>query len=164
MKFKGTQNYVATEDLKVAVNAAITTAGTGNITLNADYNQDGVLDLGLALARTSQGVELMQGLGGRRFSPLPTLKLQINVRLMVQGDLNGDGVDDVVALDAGSLNNNLFIYLGLGKARFVPKPPLSVPVAAVGAAVGDWDGNGKLDLVTLSNNGDSLCVLRNTAP
>lgn len=130
----------------------------------SDYNQDGVLDLGLALARTYQGVELMQGLGGRRFSPLPTLKLSINVRLMVQGDLNGDGVDDVVALDAGSLNNNLFIYLGLGKARFVPKPPLSVPVAAVGAAVGDWDGNGKLDLVTLSNNGDSLCVLRNTAP
>lgn len=129
-----------------------------------DYNQDGVLDLGMALARTSQAVELLQGLGGRRFGPLSILKLPTNVRLMVQGDLNRDGVDDVVALDAGSLNNNLFIYLGLGKGRFVAKAPLSVPVAAVGAAVGDWNGDGKPDLVTLSNSGDSLCALRSTAP
>lgn len=138
-------------------------SGTPVQAVVSDFNQDGVLDLGLGLARTSQAVELMQGLGGRRFGPLPTLRLPVNVRLMAQGDLNGDGVDDLVALDAGSLSNNVFIYLGVGKARFAAKAPLSVPAAAVGAAVGDWDGDGKLDLVTLSNTGDSLCALRNMA-
>ncbi len=79
-------------------------------------------------------------------------------------DLNGDGVADMVALDAGSLNGNLLIFVGEGRGRFVAKAPLSVPTGALAAAVGDWDGDGRLDLVTLSNMNDSLCVLRNTSP
>lgn len=79
-------------------------------------------------------------------------------------DLNGDGLADIISLDAGSLNNNVFIFLGEGKGRFVAKAPLSVPSGALAAAVGDWDGDGHLDLVTLSNMNDSLCVLRNTSP
>ena len=78
-------------------------------------------------------------------------------------DLNGDGVADLLALDAGSLNNNVFFYLGIGRASFVGRPALSAPAGAQGVAVGDWDGDGKQDVVTLSSMGDSVCVLRNTS-
>ncbi len=56
----------------------------------SDYNQDGTPDVAIALNRTAREVDLFQGLGGRRFSPLSTLMLPSNVRLEAQGDLNAD--------------------------------------------------------------------------
>ena len=58
--------------------------------LVSDYNQDGTLDVAIALNRTARAVELQQGLGGRSFSQLATLMLPSNVRLEAQGDLNAD--------------------------------------------------------------------------
>ena len=77
--------------------------------------------------------------------------------------MNGDGLADLVALDAGSLSNNVFVYLGQGRASFVATAPLSAPAGAIGAAAGDWDADGRQDLVTISTMGDSVCVLRSTA-
>lgn len=73
--------------------------------------------------------------------------------------MNGDGVADLLALDAGSLSNNVFVYLGQGRGRFIATAPLSAPAGAIGAAAGDWDGDGRQDLVTISTMGDSVCVL-----
>ena len=51
-----------------------------------DYDQDGVTDVLVGLTRTARKVELMQGLGGRSFGPLPSLALPINTRFEAQAD------------------------------------------------------------------------------
>lgn len=58
----------------------------------------------------------------------------------------------------------MYYFLGRGRASFVGRPALSAPPGAVAAAVGDWDGDGRQDALTISTNGDSICVLRNTSP
>ena len=125
-----------------------------------DYTQDGVPDILIAYGRTAAKVGLLQGLGGRRFSALPDVALNNNFRMQTQGDFNGDGLADLVTMDAGTLGGNLVIYLGTGGGHFVALPVLTVPVGPSAAAVGDFDGDGRQDLVTLSSMGDSICVLR----
>ena len=95
---------------------------------------------------------------------LPLIKLAIGgQKKVLDRDVNGDGIDDLVALDAGSLSDNVLVYLGRSRASFAARAPLSAPVGAIGAAAGDWDGDGRQDLVTLSTMGDSVCVMHSTA-
>ncbi|MFT3754935.1 MAG: FG-GAP-like repeat-containing protein [Pseudoxanthomonas sp.] len=139
---------------------ATTLSREPNIILASDYDQDGLTDLAVGLNRTYAKIELFQGQGSRKLGAMPQLVLKTNFRLEAQGDFNGDGLADLVALDAGGLNNNLMIYLGTGDWRFAALAPLSVGVSASAAAVGDWNGDGRQDLVTISSVGDTVCVLR----
>jgi hypothetical protein len=74
------------------------------------------------------------------------------------GDLNGDGITDLVVLNNGS--NSVNVRLGTGGGAF--QPPVSYPVGAgpTELVVIDVNNDGKPDLVVLNTGGNSVSVLR----
>jgi hypothetical protein len=64
---------------------------------------------------------------------------------------------DLVTINPGTATDNVLVLLGTGGGRFLRLPTQSVVPGVTAAAAGDWDGDGKQDLATLS--GSMLCVL-----
>ncbi len=131
----------------------------------ADFNHDGNADI--VTANTKDGtLTLLLGDGSGNFTQAPESPIAARskaVAAVATGDFNGDGNPDLVV--TSSLVTE--ILLGDGKGGFstgagMPSP-FNVP-GAFGAggtllAVGDFNGDGKLDLVTWSQFGYSFVWL-----
>ena len=87
---------------------------------------------------------------------------------VVTGDFNGDGIPDLAGIDfINMLTGKLVILLGKGDGTFAPPRIIPIPDEfPVLIAVGDFDGDGKLDLLTgegtinfLHGNGDGSFTL-----
>lgn len=78
----------------------------------------------------------------------------INPKVMVSGDVNGDGIADLVLIDQGTDDTNdlLTILLGVKNGTLTPDPngPISLGGAYTDVAVGDFNNDGKLDIATIS--------------
>jgi hypothetical protein len=75
------------------------------------------------------------------------------------GDFNRDGLPDVALNTAGPA---VEVLLGKGDGSFQPNPLiLSVGQTPLSLAVGDFDGNGALDLVTANSTSGTLSLLLN---
>lgn len=82
----------------------------------------------------------------------------VNAVWIESGDINGDGLADVVTANQGS--NNLSVLLNDGRGGFLP----AIVSTATGSqpksvALGDFDGDGKLDAVTANFGSGSMSVL-----
>lgn len=82
--------------------------------------------------------------------------------LIVFGDFNGDHKIDVAVLYATASNapEQEIVLLGNGDGTFQPKPITSTGAVgvAVSAVVGDFNGDGKLDLATLGVSAQAAIV------
>lgn len=85
---------------------------------------------------------------------------------VVVGDFNGDGHPDVAVLNGNGGAFNVAILAGQGDGSLAAPQLHYVPWLPSRMAMADFDGDGKPDLVmnALSNRGEGLRVLRNTAP
>jgi hypothetical protein len=68
-------------------------------------------------------------------------------------DLNGDGKPDVVVANQSS--GDLTVFLGQGNGEFQAKPPysLNAPGTLANVVAGDFNGDGKTDVVTVEHLG-----------
>ena len=75
------------------------------------------------------------------------------------GDVNGDGIPDIVTADSAS--DTISVLIGKGDGTF--KAPVSYPVDASpqGVILADFNGDGKLDIAVGTSSGDSVGVLLN---
>ncbi len=79
------------------------------------------------------------------------------------GDIDGNGLADVVVSNRGSANVSVFRNLSSpGTITFAGKVDFSTAGNPVGVALADIDGDGALDILT-ANISNSLTVLRNTS-
>ena len=128
-----------------------------------DVNNDGKLDL-VVTNNSDNTVSVLLGNGDGTFQKQLTYttdKLPVAVSL---GDLNGDGnLDLVLAVQVGALS----VMLGNGDGTFQAfhsyelTDALAEPIVPTWVVVGDFNGDGKLDVAASTDNGYD--ALRNVA-
>jgi len=129
-----------------------------------DFNKDGNADLAVG-NYNANNVVIMLGDGTGQFTPvIPALALSGKPGALSAADLNGDGRMDLVVGVLGT--KTLSVFLGQGSGRFTPTSGVLVlPATSVynpevqSLALGDMNGDGKLDVVTGNSGSDSLSVL-----
>jgi hypothetical protein len=122
----------------------------------ADFNRDGKLDLVIAEnggggGNTEMAVQLGNG-DGTFQAPIFLGTCCIDANWAVPGDFNGDGIPDIAASAAAGL---VTIWLGDATGNFTLKQQISATPfygGPIAGAVGDFNGDGKLDIVILNNN------------
>jgi hypothetical protein len=137
-----------------------TTLGTGwnqydVLTSPGDITKDGRPDL-IARNASTGAVYLYKGASGGKLAA--RVKLYDNwktyKKVVGAGDLNGDGIGDLIAQDK---SNNLYRYFGKGNGTFAPRVRIATGWGAsyngvVG--VGDITGDGKADLIARDTAGN----------
>jgi hypothetical protein len=139
----------------------------------ADFDGDGDLDLFVGTGAGAPGV-LYENLGNGFFSNVGPGTLPADtdaVSAVASGDIDGDGLPDLVVGNATGAGAPLRVYLSSGgrhgAIRFDSSPAGAVPTAdwALSAiALGDVDGDGRIDVLiatTSAKDGIALRYLRN---
>jgi len=116
----------------------------------ADFNGDGNLDLAVKSGNglsSFVSVRLGDGMGGLgAATPFP---VRLGTRGMTAGDFNGDGKLDLATSNDSSTPDTISILLGDGMGSFGPKTDFTAGGEnPVSIAAGDFNEDGKLDLVT----------------
>jgi hypothetical protein len=131
----------------------------------ADFNRDGKLDIAVMSGSTTFGLlgytganlYVFLGNGDGTFGkPIAYASTVSLIQQMFVADVNADGKPDLLAGGPSALGTSPGsgeVLLGNGDGTF--QPP--IPFAGLSVAVGDFNGDGKLDVV--SNAGGELSVL-----
>ena len=144
----------------------------GGLTLvTGDFNGDGKLDLALmtssiiglvsAMNNTKDAVLMLLGKGDGTFTPSVTYPVGPFADMIAAGDFNGDGKPDLAVVNAsgGATDTSSTIGLLFGKGDGTFTPGTSIPLAYLeSVAVGDFNGDGKLDLAALTDNGVAILL------
>ena len=153
--------------------ASATILPSTSVQFIADLNKDGIPDLVFLGGTTTHNiytssalVQVALGKGDGTFNAPSTLStIQIegtsgSGALLVPGDVNGDGVTDILALASdASQNLELLVFLGKGDGTF--GAPVITSFAAQylntsqSLAVADFNGDGKLDVAIFDPYTDS---------
>lgn len=112
----------------------------------ADFNGDGKPDL--ALANGSGTVSILLGNGDGTFQPHVEYTAGPGAFSLAVGDFNWDGkLDLAVANNNGNQSGTVSILLGNGDGSFQTHVDYAVGMGPYSVAVGDFNRDGKLDLV-----------------
>ena len=130
----------------------------------SDFNHDGRVDLGIG---PIGGTMAFAGDGTGHFTPFPASRRipAIGFSGAMTADFNGDGNPDLAAT-SGNDEGEIYVWLGNGQGRFMaadgsPEWGGRYP-GAVPAATGDFNADGRPDLVSYSSWQRALRVHLNT--
>ena len=150
--------------------------GAGQFTLNttlatgmapqgmtvADFNSDGNLDI-VVCNHTSDTVYVYLGNSSGGFGAPSSISPGFGPRATVATDFNKDGKTDfVVTLSKVSGVGQATLYLGNGAGGFTAQPLVNTGPAPNTAAVGDFNLDENMDVVTVNVTSNTISVLENT--
>src|SRR4029079_8978135 len=132
-----------------------------------DLNRDGNPDLAVANYGTSD-VSVLLGDGAGTFGAAVNFPVAVRVyaQSVVVSDFNRDGNPDLATANSGS--NDVSVLLGDGAGSFGVATnfwaigPGGTPPRPNAVAVGDFNRDGNLDLITANYNTRNVSVLLNT--
>ena len=134
-------------------------ATTGSVAVLAhDFNGDGKIDL--ASANTDGTVSILLGNGNGTFQAALNFAAGTRLRGIATGDFNGDGKFDLVVTNPS--DRSVAVLLGNGNGTF--QAPTRVVTGAfpdypTNVVVGDFNGDGKLDVAITNYFGNSVTIL-----
>ena len=112
-----------------------------------DFNNDGKLDVVMMVIG---GFAVALGNGDGTFRPAVTYSTQLAYSLAV-ADFNGDGNLDIVVADENLSPSTVSVYLGNGDGTFQTAVTSNTTSYNEFIAVGDFNGDGKPDIVVIEN-------------
>jgi Domain of unknown function (DUF4347)/FG-GAP-like repeat len=149
----GNGGFSATQNFAVGISPRSVSIG--------DFNGDGKLDLVTGNSVSGKGgMSILLGNGDGTFGLANSIENIGNYPDSVQvGDFNGDGKSDIVI--ANYFDSNVSIQLGNGNGTFSPitKFALGSASAPFCLRLGDFNGDGKLDLITANVGTNNVSVL-----
>jgi len=95
-------------------------------------------------------VTMRRGQGDGTFSAQVEYPLGPSMPILTSGDVNGDGVPDLVTMGSGLPGVTVTVSAGAG--RFVPGGDLPLPSWPTGGILGDVDGDGQTDLLVVDDS------------
>ena len=133
-----------------------------------DFNGDGKLDLATA-NYGSINVSVLLGNGNGTFGAATNFSVWAGPSSVAVADFNGDGKLDLATTNNAveSVNDNVSVFLGAGNGTFGTATNFSVGLGPESVAVGDFNGDGKLDLAAANAGSNNVSVLLsgdNSAP
>jgi hypothetical protein len=132
---------------------------------SADFNGDGNLDLAAAGESNGLPVVVLLGYGGGAFTPVSSSPFGISspVSSIAVGDFNGDGKLDLVVTEGNLVGvpNVFAVLLGNGDGTFTQAPgsPVQIGSGQNTIAVGDLNGDGKLDVMVANSSDNNVNIL-----
>jgi hypothetical protein len=129
----------------------------------ADVNGDGIPDLVVA-NEGSNDVSILLGQGrgaGWTLTPGPRLQAGLGPVSTVVKDLTGNGIPDILVTNSQS--NTVTLLPGVGRGFFNDQSPKTFHVGTtpVQTLVGDFTGDGHLDLVAVNRGSNNLTFISN---
>ena len=126
----------------------------------ADFNGDGRLDVAVSNSG-SNSVSVLLGDGMASFAPAPgsPFVAAVTPQGMTAGDFNGDGIPDLAVSGFGTNDATVLLGDGTGALNPAPGSPLAAGVGPVSVVAGDWDRDGRLDLLVVNSDSGLLSGL-----
>ena len=126
-----------------------------------DVNGDGMLDMVAAnYAAGTASVFIGNGAGAFSLTANLTSGSGIGgVLSVVLGDINGDGALDIVTADCYSYDSTVSVFIGRGDGTYSARTSFGTGLSPASVALGDVNGDGKLDIVTADSAVAGLSVL-----
>jgi hypothetical protein len=123
-----------------------------------DFNADGKLDLVVA-SNSADDVRLLLGDGHGAFQAPVVYAVGNDPTFVTVGDFNGDSEADLVTANGIIGIGTVSVLLGKSDGTFQEQVTYTVGDFPASIAVGDFNGDGKLDLVVGNDNSRDLSVL-----
>jgi uncharacterized protein (TIGR03437 family) len=123
--------------------------------VTGDFNQDGILDLAVTVARPSSDGSIMVflGVGDGTFLPPVSSDAPGSIWSLVTGDFNRDGHADLAAIGGAPSADQVVVFLGKGDGTFASPQIYPSGASTVALAVGDFNQDGFDDIANVGFTG-----------